>query len=116
MSEFPHLVEMNDRLKSDTRFRFVPVAVGPGGAEVPTELLQSVTQDYLAKLETNLDVYADPRDGTTMSLMNAAQLPGFSYPTTVLLDRDGTIRGLWQGYREGLEDEMEVAIKALLKS
>jgi thiol-disulfide isomerase/thioredoxin len=114
--EFPHLVEMNDRLKGDKRFRFIPVSCGPGGAEVDAEQLREETEAYLGKLETNLDVYSDPGGGTTLSLVNSAKLSRFGYPTTVLLDQDGTIQGLWQGYRAGLEDDMEAAIKALLKS
>ena len=116
MMEFPHLVEMNDRLKSDERFRFVPIAVGPGGAEVPAEQLQAATEAYLAKLKTELDVYRDPGGGARQSVVKSAQLPGFAFPTTILLDRDGTIAALWQGYAPGCETEMEAAIKALLKS
>ena len=116
MMEFPHLVEMNDRLKTDDRFRFVPVSCGPGGADVETEQLQAATEAYYAKLGTDLDAYTDPRAGARLSLMKAAQLSGFGFPTTVLLDADGTIQGLWQGYRPGVEAEMEEVIKALLKS
>jgi hypothetical protein len=116
MMEFPHLVEMNDRLKSDKRFRFVPIAVGPGGTEVPVEQLRAATEAYLAKLNADLVVYRDPGSAATLSLINAAELPGFGFPTTVLLDRDGTIQGFWNGYAQGMEAEMENAIKALLKS
>jgi len=116
LMEFPHLIEMNDRLKGHERFRFVPVSCGPGGAEVDAEQLQAETQSYLAKLDADLNVYSDPDTGARLSVVKAAQLSGFSYPTTVLLDRDGIIRALWQGYRPGVEAEMEEAIKALLKS
>ncbi|MBI2480593.1 MAG: TlpA family protein disulfide reductase [Planctomycetia bacterium] len=116
MMEFPHLVELNDRLASDKRFRFVPVACGPGGADVDPEELRDTTEAYLRKLEADLDVYSDPGAGARLSLVKAAQLSGLGYPTTVLIDRDGTIRGLWEGYRPGVEAEMEEIIKALLKS
>ncbi|HRX81441.1 MAG TPA: hypothetical protein P5307_20370, partial [Pirellulaceae bacterium] len=71
---------------------------------------------YLAKLGTDLGVYSDPSGGARMGLMKAAQLPSFSFPTTVLLGRDGTIEGLWQGYRPGVEAEIEELIKNLLKT
>ncbi|MEO8498078.1 MAG: TlpA family protein disulfide reductase [Planctomycetota bacterium] len=114
--EFPHLVELNDRLKGDKRFRFIPVSCGPGGSEVPTEQLRAETAAYLGRLNANLDVYSDPGSAATLSLVNAARLDRFGYPTTVLLDQDGTIQGLWQGYAPGVEAEMEEAIKVLLKS
>ncbi|HUG67825.1 MAG TPA: TlpA disulfide reductase family protein [Pirellulaceae bacterium] len=116
LMEFPHLVELNDRLKGDTRFRFVPVSCGPGGADVDSDQLRAETEAYLAKLETDLDVYSDPGAGARLSLVKSARLSGFGYPTTVLIDRDGTIRGLWEGYGPGVEAEMEQVIRALLKS
>lgn len=114
--EFPHLVELNDRLKNDDRFRFVPVACGPGGMDVEVEYLKSTVESYLTTLETDLDVYSDPGVGARRALVGSAKLSGFSFPTTVLLDAEGTIQGLWEGYRPGLEKEMEATIKALLKS
>ena len=116
MMEFPHLVELNSRLAGDKGFRFVPVSCGSGAADTDLEQLQAATETYLSKLGTNLDVYSDPPAKARMSLVKAAQLPGFSYPTTVLIDHEGTIRGLWVGYQPGAEAEMEKVIEALLKS
>ena len=116
MMEFPHLVELNDRLASNKGFRFVPVSCGPGGADTDPEQLQADTEAYLTKLKTDLRVYSDPGAGTRSSLVKAAQLPGFAYPTTVLIDQTGTIRALWQGYSPGVEAEMEKVITSLLKS
>ncbi len=36
-------------------------------------------------------------------------------PGTVLIDRDGTVRHLHRGYREGMEQQYEEQIRALLK-
>lgn len=116
LMEFPHLVELNDRLKSEDGFRFVPVSCGPGGGDSDLEQLREATEGYLAKLDTDLDVYSDPSGGARLSLMKAAQMPSFGFPTTVLLGRDGTIHGLWEGYRPGVEAEIEELIKALLKA
>jgi thiol-disulfide isomerase/thioredoxin len=116
MMEFPHLVELNSRLAGDKGFRFVPVSCGSGGGDADPEQLRSDTEAYLAKLETDLEVFIDPGAGARMSLVNAAQLSGFAYPTTVLIDQEGTIRALWVGYQPGVEGEMEKVIKALLKS
>lgn len=114
--EFPHLVKLNDRLKGDKGFRFVPVSCGPGGADGDPDQLRAATEAYLAKLDTDLDVYSDPGAGARLSLVKSARLSGFGYPTTVLIDRDGTIRALWEGYEPGVEAEMEKIIRALLKS
>ena len=114
MMEFPHLVELNDRFKSNERFRFVPVSCGPGGVDNNLEQLKSATETYLRKLGVELDVYCDPSGGARLSLISSAQLSNFGFPTTVLLGPDGTIEGLWPGYRPDIEKEMEEAIGALL--
>ena len=114
--EFPHLVELNDRLKSEKGFRFISVSCGTGGPDLDTERLRTVTEAYLAKLETDLEVYSDRDASARLQLVESARLSGFSYPTTVLLDRDGNIHRLWQGYRWGIESEMETAIRDLLES
>lgn len=116
MIEFPHLVKMNDRLKSEQRFHFIPVACGPGGVDIDASELKAATDAYLAKLETKLDMYSDPGGVARRGLMEAAQLPSFGFPTTVLVGPRGTIQGLWQGYSPGMEAEMEDAINALLKA
>jgi hypothetical protein len=38
----------------------------------------------------------------------------FAYPTTVILDRDGKIRGFWQGYGDGDELAMLEVVQAAL--
>ncbi|MEX0819544.1 MAG: TlpA disulfide reductase family protein, partial [Pirellulaceae bacterium] len=89
MMEFPHLVKMNDRLKHNKRFRFVPVCCGRGGSDIDEDELRAGAEAYLAKLDTDLDVYSDPGGGVRMNVMLTAELPGFSFPTTVLLDGTG---------------------------
>jgi hypothetical protein len=44
--------------------------------------------------------------------MSLIQFDG--YPTTVVLDRDGTIRGVWVGYEPGTEKKMERLVDELL--
>ncbi len=116
MLEFPHLVEMNEHLKTVDGFRFVAISCGQAGPDLETEPLQAATEAYLRRSNFELDVYSDRGAGARLGLMKAAQLPGFGFPTTVLLDREGIIRGLWQGYRPNVEAEMEEAILDLLKS
>jgi peroxiredoxin len=38
-----------------------------------------------------------------------------SMPATVLIDRDGRVRFLHRGYREGMEDDYERQIRELVK-
>jgi hypothetical protein len=49
-----------------------------------------------------------------MGLVQAAKLEGFGYPATVVLGRDGAIRGLWIGYTPGDETAVRQAIEKSL--
>ena len=48
--------------------------------------------------------------------MEAAGLGTFNYPTTILLDQTGGIQAIWEGYRPGVEEDMEALLEKLLKS
>ncbi len=41
-------------------------------------------------------------------------IPDLGFPTTVILDRNGIIQGVWLGYGRGAEAQMEDLIKKLL--
>ncbi len=113
MMEFPHLVELNDRLRDEKDFRFIPVSCA-AGSDSGVDSLRESTRAYLDKLQSDIPTYGDRGAGARLGLMKAAKLSGFALPTTVLLDRDGTIQGLWPGYRQGVETEMEAKIRDLL--
>jgi len=58
-------------------------------------------------------VKADPGQISRQAVDEAVGFQG--YPTTLLLDRRGEIRGLWSGFRPGDEAEMRQLIVQLLK-
>lgn len=111
--EFPHLVEMNQRLKSESEFQFVSVSCSPGGAD-RYEVLQQPTEQYLRSEEFDLPVHFDPGAMTLRTIAEALKLRSVDFPMTILLDRDGVVRQHWGGYRAGLELEMERTIQDLL--
>jgi hypothetical protein len=49
-------------------------------------------------------------------MINSANLEGFGYPATILLDAEGVIRAVWLGYDEGYEYDMETSVAELLRS
>jgi len=114
--ELPHLVELNQRLADQSDFRFLPVSCGVEASSEQLELLQAETTAYLEQAGFDLPVYADADAVTRSSVLRDAQLDGFAYPTTILLDRAGVIRGVWRGYRPGSEKQMETTIQSLLKA
>jgi len=111
--EFPHLVEIEAHFRNQEAFRFVSVASNPDPSDL-TGLRESVDA-FVRQQRAEFPVYRD-LDGQTMdALIRTARLPLFGFPTTVLLDRNLQIRGLWEGYRRGDETHVRRAIEALLK-
>ncbi len=104
--EFPHLVELVEHYGDLADFRFVSVSCGDDAS------LAEFTAAFLKEMQADFPTYADPTQQTTDAI---AQLAGQSaVPTTLVVGRDGKVRGLWLGYRSGLTDEMRVVIDAAL--
>ena len=76
--------------------------------------LRATTTQFLDSLHVSFPVFADLEQITRSAVAEASEENGFSYPTTLILDRDGVIRGVWQGYREGIDEEMRRTISSLL--
>ena len=114
MIEFPELVAMNERLKANPDFRFIPVACPPG-RDADFEQLKSATEVYYGQKEFELTAHYDPGAVTRLTLMEDLRLPEFNFPTTVLLDREGAVQALWVGYKPGVAAEMEKQIKKQLR-
>jgi thiol-disulfide isomerase/thioredoxin len=112
--EFPELARMNGRLKADPDFRFIPVTCPPG-RDADFDKLKSATEAYYRSEGFDLTAHYDPGGVTRYTLMQDLQLPSFSFPTSVLLDREGAVQGLWVGYQSGVEAQMETKIKKLLR-
>jgi thiol-disulfide isomerase/thioredoxin len=110
-AEMPHLAALRDELADHPDFRLLAVSYGGGDVEDLMEL-EAATRAYLDQTKLDLPTYADPEGTTRQAFDQVAGLKGF--PTTFLLDREGVIRAIWEGYAPGLVDEMEVRVRKLL--
>ncbi|NLX98567.1 MAG: TlpA family protein disulfide reductase [Rhodopirellula sp.] len=111
-AEIPHLAKLRTKLIDRSDFRLLAVSCGEGGPEDLVEL-EAATQAYLEHARIDLPTYADPERTTRGAFDHAAGLNGF--PTTFLLDREGVIRAVWEGYAPGLVDTMEARVLELLR-
>jgi hypothetical protein len=50
-----------------------------------------------------------------IALSQEAKFPTVAFPITVVLDRQGVLRGVWIGYGPGEEEMMEDLVQALLE-
>lgn len=112
--EFPHLVRVRNVFEPQGVF-FASVSCGDGSNPEVFADLSARTELFLKRQnEKNFATHWDPDARTRRGLVAAAELDGFAYPTTVLLDDKGSIRGLWQGYWEGMEKDLETAVLEVL--
>jgi hypothetical protein len=107
----PHFAALERQFRGWPAFRFLAVAC----ARRAKEDYGSLRRDTRALLEEkHLDVltYADLGGVSRSAVEQAVGLSG--YPTTLILDRAGRIRGRWTGYQPGAESEMRQLISRLL--
>lgn len=109
--EFPHLAALEKELRDRPDFRFVSVSCG-GGEEDQAELTAETTQ-FLAEQIVTHPTWWDPIFTTRDALTATIKFNG--YPTTVVIDRAGVVRGVWHGYRNGSESAMRSLALELLE-
>ncbi len=112
--EFPHLVDMVKHFETNDDFRFLSVSVPASPSEDAS--LAAETEDFLKRYKANFPAYTDNDAVTRRHLVEATKIgaDGFGYPTTLVLGRDGKIRGMWVGYVGGWEKQMRRVVEAAL--
>lgn len=109
--ELPGLVQVAGKYAKRSDFRFLPVSCSGDFPEDLTELKETTTA-YLQANNLAAPSYADPDGALREALAEMGAMNG--YPTTVLVDRQGTIRAVWEGYSPGLEHKIEQTLASLL--
>ena len=66
-------------------------------------------KDFLADLDLRFPIFFDQ----TNSLSKTYQVEAM--PTTVIIDRDGNVRFVFQGYKDGFDKKYAAAIKQLIR-
>jgi cytochrome c biogenesis protein CcmG/thiol:disulfide interchange protein DsbE len=112
--EFPGIVALAAHFSGQERFRLHAVSCGSGADEDLAELREQ-TQAFLKSNNTTLPTYSDQNAASRRALALVLDPEEFAYPTTIVLDSVGTIRGYWIGYSPGSEEEMRTLIDELLE-
>ena len=112
-TEFPHIVALHDKHRDNADFVVLPVSCEPGRTD-DLESLRESTQAFLERLNVAIPTYAD----TDVSARRVvAQYVGFTgYPKTLVLDRRGVVRGIWDGYMPGDETQVQDLVWRLLRA
>jgi thiol-disulfide isomerase/thioredoxin len=108
--EFPHIAALATQFRNRPDFQVL--AVSCGGGEEDFAQIEEQTKAFLESYKIDLPTYKDPGGYSRRAIDLVAGFQG--YPTTLVLDRNGIIRGLWFGYRAGYEQQIEKLVAELL--
>jgi cytochrome c biogenesis protein CcmG, thiol:disulfide interchange protein DsbE len=109
--EFPHIVAIDKKFRDNPDFVMVSIAC-PGGGDTEESLRESV-EGYLQQRKASLPVYLDTY-GNAIQAVSMATGAGGGIPLTVVVDRGGIVRGIWEGYESGVEEAVEAKVQELL--
>lgn len=112
--EFPELVELGEKFAGRDDFRMVLVSCGGEGDDSSLDLLRHDTEAFLESRKLMLPIYADPSAASRRAMMLLLGQDVMPYPTTLILDRQGVIRGHWAGYDRRAVRAMTDLIEQLL--
>jgi len=110
--EFPHIEELGKRFKRNPKFRLLAVSCGTG-PDRELEELRAATSAFLEQSRSTLPTYADQYAYTRRGLAMTTGESQLAYPSTIILDPQGIIRGLWEGYNPESIVEMRELVEKL---
>ena len=108
VEEFPYLAKLYEQLRTSPDFQYLSVSYD----DKPTAELRESTGDFLQRMGADHPTYHDPGAATLLALHAIGVDDAF--PTTIVLDREGSIRGVWRGYHRSGIAEIEQLLKELL--
>jgi peroxiredoxin len=114
-TEFPYLAAIWQKFQTDEDFQYWSISChGDGNEAKNLDALRAETAAFLARQDVDHPTYYDPGystpfpgDSTRESLEHVGAFNG--YPTTVVLDRDGIIRGVWEATNSAPQVEKLIA-------
>lgn len=109
--EYPELDAMVRDRRQFGALSFLSVSCESGNETMAG--LTTKTQDYLRSIKAETTAYADSNGTTRRSLMKRLRQENIFYPTTVVIDQQGVIRGVWQGYDPDGVNQMRATINSL---
>lgn len=109
--EMPHLIEIEHRYRQEADFQFLSVACGIW-VYPNLDAMRGETAQYCDEMGVEFPIYFDAdftsRDGLEAAIGGESQSLG--YPTTVLIDREGRIAGMWEGYAATVPEQIRAAL------
>ena len=114
--ELPHLKDLQQKFAEDATFKLITVSCGTNAESEDLAQLRIDTAHYLHEQQLQVPTFVDPGGRTRQAIVESAglQSTGVTYPLNLVVDRDGIIRGLWMGFKPGVENDIAETIDSLL--
>ncbi len=106
--EFPYLAAIYDQFRSHPEFQYFSISYD----EKSQAELREATDDFLRRMRVDHPTYFDPGAASLLAL-NAIGV-GDAFPTTVIVDQQQSIRGVWRGFDRPSMAEIEATVAKLL--
>ncbi len=113
VKEFPEFAKLAAQYADSDQVKFVSISCS-GGAEYDLDQLRSETVNFMSKIPNPIPTYADPAAMTRERVAWILPRGSLGYPTTLLVDRDGTIIDLIEGYYPGEMEKLATEIERKL--
>jgi len=107
------LTRVKRALEGQGDFRLLAVCCGPSARE-DIEALKQSARTLIDEAGVGIDAYADPGGLTRRAVDATVGLR--AYPTTVLIDRQGRVRGAWYGIPPTADQQMRQLGLTLLRA
>lgn len=108
--EFPHMATLVKKLSAESKFQFFSVNTDD---ETPAEA-RELAKKFLLEQGASHPTWIDPTRGTWSGLAQHFGVSGI--PLTIVIDSQGIVRGIWNGYVRGDEAAMEALVRELLQA
>ncbi|MCC7335295.1 MAG: TlpA family protein disulfide reductase [Pirellulaceae bacterium] len=112
-AEFPEFAKLAAKFLGNPEVAIVSVSCS-SGPEYDLDQLRSLTEKFMSNYDTPIPTYSDPTAMTRQQLALILPNGSLGYPTTLLVDRDGKILELLEGYLPGDMEKLSLSIERRL--
>ncbi len=111
--EFPEFVKLVEQFADSSQVAIVSVSCS-GGPEYDLEELRLQTSEFMSQYDTLVPTYSDPAAMTRQQVALILPNGSMGYPTTLLVDPQGKIVQLLNGYLPGDMQKLSQQLKSYL--
>ncbi|MEO8271236.1 MAG: TlpA disulfide reductase family protein [Aureliella sp.] len=111
--EFPEFIKLADKFSDNSQVAIVSVSCS-SGAEYDVDELRIKTEEFVSAYGTQIPTYSDPAAMTRHRLAFILPNGSMGYPTTLLVDREGKILELLEGYLPGDMEKLSLSVERQL--